>query len=71
MTKNNFYTTGNYDNQHIHYGGYVTLGDFCTEYPQPSGEHAKRIFDDLRFDENCRKNAENRDKQKNYKKGNK
>ena len=30
---------------------------------------AERIFSDWKFDEKCRKNAENRDRNKNYKKG--
>lgn len=68
----NYYTTPSNCTDHTTFGGYVNNGDFCTEYPQKKGEHAERIFSDWSFDHRCKKNAENRDRQKNYtKKGNK
>lgn len=44
----------NYD-----FDGYVSMSDM-----------AERIISDWKLDEQCRKNAENRDRNKNYKKGN-
>ena len=62
MTGNNFYTTETYDKEHIHFGGKLSFGDFCTDYPQSSGEHIEDIMRDLKFDEQCRKNALARDR---------
>ena len=68
MTRN-YYRTGNYKPDHSTFGGIMSNGDFCTEYSQKSGEHIKDIISDWKFDEDCKKNAESRDKRKNYKKG--
>ena len=63
----NYYITGNYKPDHstcssiiynYDFDGYVSMSDM-----------AERIISDWKFDEKCRKNAENRDKNKNYKKG--
>ena len=66
MTRN-YYTTGSYKGDHstcdsviynYDFDGYVSMKDM-----------AERIISDWKFDEQCRKNAENRDKNKNCKKG--
>ena len=66
MTKN-YYKTGNYKPDHsicgsviynYDFDGYVSISDM-----------AERIISDWKFDEQCRKNALNRDRNKNYKKG--
>ena len=65
--KRNYYRTGNYKPDratcgsviyNYDYDGYVSMSDM-----------AERIISDWKFDEKCRKNAESRDKNKNYKKG--
>ena len=62
-----FYRTGNYKPDHSTCGsqiynydfdGYVSITDM-----------AERIMSDWKFDERCRKNALNRDRNKDYKKG--
>ena len=65
----NYYTTGNYKPDHTTFGGIISNGDFCTEYSQKPGEHIKDIISDWIFDQQCKKNVENRDRNKNYKKG--
>lgn len=50
------------------FGGLIYPSDFNTECRQLScisSHTASRIFSDWRFDEMCRKNAENRDKENN------
>lgn len=63
----NYYRTGNYETDHSTCGsviydydfdGYVSMADI-----------AERIISDWKVDEKCRKNAESRDNNKNYKKG--
>lgn len=67
MTKNNFYTTGNYDNNST-FGGIIYNYDF--DGYTSMADVASDIISNWKFDERCKRNAENRDKQKNYKKGN-
>ena len=62
-----FYTTCETD--HTTFGGMIYASDFDTE-KWDSRNIAHRIAADLKFDERCRRFAEFRDKQKNYKKGN-
>ena len=71
MTRN-YYRTGNYKPDHSTFGGIINFSDFCTDYnrSEKSKSWAERIVSDWKFDEQCKKNAENRDKNKNYKKGN-
>ena len=66
MTRN-YYTTGNYIVNHstcssviynYDFDGYVSISDM-----------AERIISDWKFDEERRKDALNRDRNKNYKKG--
>ena len=68
MTRN-YYTTGNYKPYHSTFGGTINFSDFCTDYnrSEKSKSWAERIVSDWKFDEQCRKNIEN--KTRNYKKG--
>lgn len=70
MTRN-YYTTGNYKTDHTTFGGTINFSDFCTDHnrSEKSKSWAERIMSDWRFDEQCKKNALNRDRNKNYKKG--
>lgn len=70
MTEN-YYRTRNYNFDHSTYGGIINFSDFCTDYnrSEKSKSWAERIVSDWKFDEKCRKNVENRDRNKNYKKG--
>ena len=64
MTKK-IYKTGKVNNT---YGGELNLFDFEEHHTLYS--MANRIVSDWRFDKKCRKNVENRDRRKNYEKGN-
>ena len=70
MTRN-YYRTGNYKSDHSIFGGLINFSDFSTDYnrSEKSKSWAERIVTDWKFDEQCRKNIENRDSNKNYKKG--
>jgi len=69
MTKN-FYTTENYKVDHSTFGGRIYLSDFETDYRGKDNKNgssiAKRIVSDFIFDEKCRKNIENRKRNKKY-----
>lgn len=64
------YTTENYKVDHSTFGGRIYLSDFETDYKGKDNLDespiAKRIASDMRFDEWCRKNIENRERNKNY-----
>lgn len=50
---------------HTRFGGTIYLGDFETDYRGDNHELstiAQRIALDMKFDEQCKKNAHNRDK---------
>ena len=66
-----FYRTGNYSVNHSTFGGIINFSDFCTDHnrSEKSKSWAERIMSDWKFDEQCKKNALNRDRNKNYKKG--
>ena len=66
MTRN-YYTTGNYNANHSTCGSVIYNYDFDGYVSMAS--MAERIISDWKFDEQCRKNAENRNRNKNYKKG--
>ena len=66
MTRN-YYTTGSYKGDHSTCGSVIYNYDFDGYVSMK--DMAERIISDWKFDEQCRKNAENRDKNKNYKKG--
>ena len=66
MTRN-YYRTGNYKPDHSTFSGIIYSYDF-DGYVSMS-DMTERIISDWKFDEKCRKNAENRHKNKNYKKG--
>ena len=66
MTRN-YYKTGNYKPDYSTCGSIIYSYDF-DGYISMS-DMAERIISDWKFDEKCRKNAENRDKTNKYKKG--
>ena len=66
MTRN-YYTTGSYKGDHSTCGSVIYNYDFDGYVSM--NDMAERIISDWKFDEQCRKNAENRDRNKNYKKG--
>ena len=67
MTRN-YYRPGNYKPDHSTCGSVICNYDFDGYVSMTS--IAERIISDWKFDDDCKKNAENRDKNKNYKKGN-
>ena len=67
MTRN-YYTTGNYKQDHSTCGSKICNYDFDGYVSMAS--MAERIISDWKFDKKCRKNAEGRDRNKKYKKGN-
>lgn len=56
MTETSTYRT----NRHNTFGGRIYEYDFDTEHY--NGSMARRILSDWRFDEQCRKNCENRER---------
>ena len=66
MTKE-FYRTGNYKIDHSTYGGIINSFDFDGHCSMANV--ADKIMDDLRFDEQCRKNLESRTRKNEYKRG--
>ena len=64
MTRN-YYTTSSYYIDHATYGGELSLSDFCGK--NTLSNMARKISDEIRFDEMCRQNIENRERNKNYK----
>ena len=65
--KRNYYTTGNYKSDHSTCGSVIYNYDFDGYVSM--ADMAERIISDWKADEKCRKNAESRDNNKNYKKG--
>lgn len=66
-----FYRTGHYETDHSTFGGLIYFTDFCTDYrgkDERKSPIADRIISDWKFDEQCRKSIEQRNKQRNYKK---
>ena len=65
MTRN-YYTTGSYNPDYSTFGGTINFSDFCTDHnrSEKSKSWAERIVSDWKFDERCRKLANN-----NIKKG--
>ena len=66
MTRN-YYTTGNYKPDHSTCGSVICNYDFDGYVSMK--DMAERIISDWKFDERCRKLAENKNRNKNYKKG--
>ncbi len=64
--KENFYKTGNYIADHSTFGGLIFQSDFETDYRGKDSNNgstiAQRIASDFRFDAQCRKNIENRER---------
>lgn len=61
----------NYKPDHTRYSGTIYESDFCTEFKseplaREGSEVAKRITNDMKFDEKCRKNLENKNTNKQY-----
>lgn len=67
MTEN-FYKTGNYKTDHSTFGGMIYKGDFDTYHSL--SDIASRILSDTSFDKQCKKDTENRNRQKDYRKEN-
>lgn len=65
----NYYTTSSNYADHTRFGGNIYNYDF-DGYTSMS-DIATRIISDRKFDEQCKKNIEQRNKQKNFKKGTK
>ncbi len=69
MTEN-FYITKKFNVDHSTFGGIIYQSDFETDYRGKNSNNgssiAQRIASDLRFDERCRKNIENRERNKKY-----
>ena len=63
----NYYTTGIYKPDHSTCGSKIYNYDFDGHVSMSS--IAERIISDWKFDKQCKKNIENRDRNKNYKKG--
>ena len=61
----NYYTTGNYRTDHSTCGSAIYNYDF--EGYVSMSDMAERIISDWKFDEQRRKNMENRNRNKNYK----
>ena len=69
MTKNYYTTPNNYAN-HSTFGGNISNYSFNAHTTM--SDIAEQIISGWKFDQQCKRNAENRDSQKNYtKKGNK
>ena len=66
MTRN-YYTTRNHKPDHSTCGSQIYNYDFDGYVSMSS--MAERIISDWKFDKQCKKNIENRDRNKNYKKG--
>ena len=66
-----FYRTRSYSVNHSTFGGIINFSDFCTDHnrSEKSKSMAERIISDWKFDKQCKKNIENRDRNKNYNKG--
>ena len=63
----NYCRTGNYKPDHSTCGSVIYNYDFDGYVSMTS--IAERIISDWKLDEQCKKNAESRDRNKNYKKG--
>ena len=70
---NDFYSTGTYKHDPTTFGGLIYESDFNTDFrgkDEKSSPIASRIMADMKFDKECKQFAENRDKNKKFKKGN-
>ena len=61
--------TQNYKIDHSTFGGVIQSSNYCTNYPRHRSTRsiASRIISDWNFDEQCRRNAKAREKEKQYK----
>lgn len=70
MTLKEFYTTGIFKVDHRTFGGTIYDSDFETDYAGKSQRESKvvsRIISDHKFDIECMKNIENRNKKETNK----
>lgn len=67
MTNRNYCTSSNYTD-HSTFGG--TISNYDYDGHPTITEIAERIMRDVKFDKQCKRNAEIRDRNKNYKRGN-
>ena len=72
MTRNYCTQTPSSYTDHTTFGGLICYSDFNTEYRKDASESgssiAKDILSDWKFDQKCKKNIEDRDNRKSYKK---
>lgn len=66
MTRN-YYRTGNYNVDHSTFGG--TISNYNYDRHETMSDIAAHIVSDWKFDERCKHNSLNRDRNKDYKKG--
>lgn len=59
-----FYTT--YEVNHTTFGGKIYTSDFDSEYATTISDIADRIISDMKFDERCKRFAENRDRKTKF-----
>lgn len=67
MKTKDFYRTNNYNVDHSTYGGELNNFDFDGHHTLKS--MSDRIMRDIKFDQMCKANAINRDRNREYKKG--
>lgn len=65
-----FYNTGIYRVDHSTFGGVICSSDFNTDYRGKDNTNgssiAHRIANDSKFDEQCKKNRENKERNRQY-----
>ncbi len=65
-----FYSTRNYRTDHTKFGGIICPSDFNTDYRGKDNNNgstiAKRIVADAKFDKQCKKYIEDRERNKQY-----
>lgn len=65
--KRNYCRTGNYKPDHSTFGG--TISNYNYDGHETMSDIAAHIVSDWKFDERCKHNSLNRDRNKDYKKG--
>ncbi len=68
-----FYNTKTFNENHSTFGGLIYPSDFNTDYQAKNNTNgsaiAQRIVSNWKFDKQCKLNAENRSRNKDFKKG--
>ena len=67
-TTKEFYRTGNYEIDHTTFGGVLNSFDFDGHHNMKT--MSDKIISDLRFDKQCKKNEEERNRRYKYRKEN-